>query len=116
MDIPKIVHPSFSNLLRSLLKSFGGGCHQKIGVTYETIDTSSLLTVKGETEDGEEISQRELQKDYEDYFKFIDEENYFPSNKEEQKFFDRLPIEDSIDSLKQLKNVGIYISLSLIHI
>ena len=21
---------------RSLLKSFGGGCHQKIGVTYET--------------------------------------------------------------------------------
>ena len=37
-----------------------------------------------------------------DYFKFIDEENYFPSNKEEQKFFDRLPIEDSIDLLKQL--------------
>ena len=97
---------------RSLLKSFGGGCHQKIGVTYETIDTSSLLTVKGETEDGEEISQRALQKDYEDYFQFIDEENYFPSKKEEQKFFDRLPIEDSIDSLKQLKNVGIYISRS----
>ena len=97
---------------RSLLKSFGGGCHQKIGVACETIDGSSLLTVKGETEDREEISQRALEKDYEDYFKSIDEENYFPSNKEEQKFFERLPIEDSIDSLKQLKNVGIYISRS----
>ena len=94
---------------RSVLKSFGGGCHQKIGVACETIDGSSLLTVKGETEDREEISQRALEKDYEDYFKSIDEENYFPSNKEEQKFFERLPIEDSIDSLKQLKNVGIYI-------
>ena len=58
---------------RNLLKSFGGGCHQKIGVTYETIDSSYLLTIKGETEDGEEISKRELQKDHEDYFKFIDE-------------------------------------------
>ena len=97
---------------RSLLKSFGGGCHQKIGVTYETIDSSYLLTIKGETEDGEEISKRELQKDHEDYFKYIDEENYFPLTKDEQKFFDRHPIENSIDSLKQLKNVGIYISRS----
>ena len=61
--------------------------HQKIGVTYETIDSSYLLTIKGETEDGEEISKRELQKDHEDYFKFVDEENYFPLTKDEQKFF-----------------------------
>ena len=50
---------------KKFIKIIWRGCHQKIGVTYEIIDSSYLLTIKGETEEGEEISQRELQKDYE---------------------------------------------------
>ena len=97
---------------RTLLKSYGGGCHQKIGVSHEILETTELLTVKGETEDGEELSKRSLQNNDIDYFNSISNSNYFPSNKDEQKFFERKPIVDSKKALKNLKNKGVYISRS----
>ena len=97
---------------RSLLKSYGGGCHQKIGVSHEILETTELLTVKGETEDGKELSTRSLQNNDINYFDSINNSNYFPKNKEEQKFFEREPIVDSKEALKKAKNKGIYISRS----
>ena len=97
---------------RTLLKSYGGGCHQKIGVSHEILETTELLTVKGETEDGEELSKRSLQNNDINYFSSINNSNYFPSNKEEQRFFERKPIVDSKKALKNVKNKGIYISRS----
>ena len=97
---------------RTLLKSYGGGCHQKIGVSHEILETNELLTVKGETEAGEELSKRSLQNNDINYFDSINNSNYFPSNKEEQKFFEREPIVDSKEALKNTKNKGIYISRS----
>ena len=97
---------------RTLLKSYGGGCHQKIGVSHEILETTELLTVKGETEAGEELSKRSLQNNDINYFDSINNSNYFPSNKEEQKFFEREPIVDSKEALKSAKNKGIYISRS----
>ena len=97
---------------RTLLKSYGGGCHQKIGVSHEILETTELLTVKGETEAGEELSKRSLQNNDINYFDSINNSNYFPSNKEEQKFFEREPIVDSKEALKNAKNKGIYISRS----
>ena len=68
--------------------------------------------MKGETEDGEELSKRSLQNNDINYFDSINNSNYFPSNKEEQKFFEREPIVDSEEALKNAKNKGIYISRS----
>jgi hydroxymethylbilane synthase len=43
---------------RLILKSYGGGCHQKIGASIESFEIGQVKTVKGETEDGEEIDER----------------------------------------------------------
>ena len=107
---------------RTILKSYGGGCHQKIGVSHEILETGKLLTVKGETENGEDLSERSFNNNKEDYFNSVNDSNYFPRNKGEQRFFERKPSLDSLEALKKIKNKGIYVSrsnaieLSLIHI
>jgi hydroxymethylbilane synthase len=97
---------------RTILKSYGGGCHQKIGVSHEILETGKLLTVKGETEDGEELSERSFNNNKEDYFHSLNDSNYFPRNKGEQRFFERKPSLDSLEALKKIKNKGIYVSRS----
>jgi hydroxymethylbilane synthase len=37
---------------RAILKKYGGGCHQKIGVSHQLLDVGEILNLKGETEDG----------------------------------------------------------------
>ena len=97
---------------RTILKSYGGGCHQKIGVSHEILETGKLLTVKGETEDGEELSERSFNNNKEDYFHSVNDSNYFPRNKGEKRFFERKPSLDSLEALKKIKNKGIYVSRS----
>ena len=97
---------------RTILKSYGGGCHQKIGVSHEILETGKLLTVKGETEEGEDLSERSFINTKEDYFNSLNKSNYFPRNKEEQRFFERKPILNSREDLKKIKNKGIYVSRS----
>ena len=97
---------------RTILKSYGGGCHQKIGVSHEILETGKLLTVKGETENGEDLSERSFNNNKEGYFNSVNDSNYFPINKEEQRFFERKPSLDSLEALKKIKNKGIYVSRS----
>jgi hydroxymethylbilane synthase len=97
---------------RTILKSYGGGCHQKIGVSHEILETGRLLTVRGETEKGENLSERSFNNNEEDYFNSLNDSNYFPRNKQEQRFFERKPSIDSREALKKIKNKGIYVSRS----
>ena len=97
---------------RTILKSYGGGCHQKIGVSNEILETGKLITIRGETEGGKDLSERSLNSNVENYFGTLSHTNYFPKNRGEQRFFERKPILDSIEVLKNLKNKGIYVSRS----
>ena len=97
---------------RTILKSYGGGCHQKIGVSNEILETGKLITVRGETEGGKDLSERSLNSNVENYFGTLSHTNYFPKNRGEQRFFERKPILDSIEVLKNLKNKGVYVSRS----
>ena len=98
---------------RSILKSYGGGCHQKIGVSNQSLKNGNVLTVKGETEEGREILERSFSADDDDrYFDSVNAENFFPKDREEQKFFTREPVSESNERLKSLKNQGIYVSRS----
>ena len=97
---------------RTILKSYGGGCHQKIGVSNEILETGKLITIRGETEEGKDLSERSLNSNVENYFGTLSHTNYFPKNRGEQRFFERKPILDSIEVLKNLKNKGIYVSRS----
>ena len=97
---------------RTILKSYGGGCHQKIGVSNEILETGKLITIRGETEEGKDLSERSLNSNVENYFGTLSHTNYFPKNRGEQRFFERKPILDSIEVLKNLKNKGVYVSRS----
>ncbi len=114
--ISKISFESVFNSIeaeRMILKSYGGGCHQKIGVSNEVLETGTLLTVQGETEEGEDISVRSFSSNsHKDYFDSINKENYYPINRQEQTFFERKLLADSYAELKSIKNAGIYVSRS----
>ena len=97
---------------RTILKSYGGGCHQKIGVSNEILETGKLITIRGETEEGKDLSERSLNSNVGNYFGTLNHTNYFPKNRGEQRFFERKPILDSIEVLKNLKNKGVYVSRS----
>lgn len=45
---------------RNLLKAFGGGCHLALGMSHQSFDDFEVVTVKGKTPEGVEISKREL--------------------------------------------------------
>ncbi len=97
---------------RIILKSYGGGCHQKIGVSHEILEADKLITIRGETEEGKDLSERSLNSNVGNYFGTLNHTNYFPKNRGEQRFFERKPILDSIEVLKNLKNKGVYVSRS----
>ena len=97
---------------RTILKSYGGGCHQKIGVSNEILETGKLITIRGETEEGKDLSERSLNSNVGNYFGTLNHTNYFPKNRGEQRFFERKPILDSIEVLKNLNNKGVYVSRS----
>ncbi|WP_244241551.1 hydroxymethylbilane synthase [Leptospira perdikensis] len=45
---------------RKILSQYGGGCHQKIGVSVLTRDYGKITFVRGETEDGKTLYSKEL--------------------------------------------------------
>ena len=44
-------------LERSILATYGGGCHQKIGVWVQSNSKGKMLSLRGETDDGEKLEQ-----------------------------------------------------------
>ncbi len=45
---------------RSILSSYGGGCHQKIGVWVKTLARGRVFSIRGESDNGESIKQFSL--------------------------------------------------------
>ena len=108
--------PSYNRIQeeRVLLKSYGGGCHQKIGVSIEPLSIGEIKTVKGETEEGEEINERSFRPSNEigDFFEGVNKNSFFPKAPDEQRFFKRAIVQESHEVLSDLKNTGLYISRS----
>ncbi len=48
---------------RQILRSYGGGCHQKIGVTVLTRPYGTLVSLRGQTDEGETLDRFELERD-----------------------------------------------------
>jgi len=98
---------------RKILKEYGGGCHQKIGVSHQILEMGEVLNLKGETEEGIRLNENS-------FFpkaKFTDEsfskiQSIYPEKLENSSFFDRETIEDSSRALKDINNSGIYVSRS----
>ncbi len=98
---------------RSILKKYGGGCHQKIGVSHQTLKMGSVLNLKGETEDGKRLNEHTFTPKP----KFMDNskekiKNIYPKKSENSAFFDRESIEGSSKFIEDIKYAGIYVSRS----
>lgn len=90
---------------RALLKSFGGGCHQKIGVLVLKLQDQFLVSLSGQTESGVTLKYRKLVKTFD--LKAIQNQaqksnsglkqsNVFTS-KELGRFTERIPLAVTVD-------------------
>lgn len=95
---------------REILKKYGGGCHQKIGVSVVNSNKGEILSLKGLTEEGKKISELSFEPIplYRNNLKEV--KSFFPSNTSSSKIFDRVSISGAQQKVSKIKNAGIYIS------
>ena len=96
---------------RKKLKKYGGGCHQKIGVSIENHPLGKITTEKGLTPDDELIDKRffsPFKKELSRLKNPIDD--YYPKSKKDFKLFFRTKIDEGIIEIEAIKNSGLYIS------
>ena len=111
--VSKINHSETNSAVkreREILQNYGGGCHQKIGVSIENKNFGKILTLKGQTEEGLVLKRREIENNEISPWKNIEIENFFPSNLTNYNLFDRKIIDKNINKINKLKNTNIYIS------
>jgi hydroxymethylbilane synthase len=82
---------------RRILKSYGGGCHQKIGVAIIQKTFGRLTSIRGETDQGEVLNSWKLSKDI--AWKFGSDE-VWPKPEDDKNFFSRVPRNVSENAVK----------------
>ena len=97
---------------RNILSSYGGGCHQKIGVSYEKRDFGDVLTLKGITDDNISLNQRKIERKEESNNSWynIDLNKIYPSDLKNYNFFSRNNLKDHIEDISSLRNKNILAS------
>ena len=97
---------------RNILSSYGGGCHQKIGVSYEKRDFGDVLTLKGITDDNISLNQRKIERKEESNNSWynIDLNKIYPSDLRNYNFFSRNNLKDHIEDISFLRNKNILAS------
>lgn len=99
------------NFERESLKKYGGGCHQKIGISVENINLGKVITKKGLTPDGDEINHRYFlphKKNLNTLTAPVN--NFYPKTKKNFNLFDREPLKEGVSNLNKIRNSGLYIS------
>ena len=94
---------------KSKLNIYGGGCHQKIGVSNWMVDDIELESIKGKTEKGELLDSYKIIRPKEERDFYTNRSNAFPSNDNEKKLFSRKHIDNS-KMIKEIRDSIVYIS------
>jgi len=94
---------------RDILEKFGGGCHQKIGVSNEKTSFGDILTIRGITDDNIILDTRKINRKNkkETLWKSVNPSNIFPLNLETYNIFTRNEIDKNIEEVSHLKNYNI---------
>ena len=96
---------------RKKLKKYGGGCHQKIGVSIENHPLGKITTEKGLTPENELIDKRFFSPFKKELSRFKNPiEDFYPKSKKDFKLFSRSKIDEGIKEMEAIKNSGLYIS------
>lgn len=89
---------------RATLSSYGGGCHQKIGVTFLSRSFGQVRFVRGETDAGQVICRREIVMESHNARKThskVPAHLTFPQDMSEAKFYTREPLPVDLVVLKE---------------
>ena len=97
-------------LEREELRKYGGGCHQKIGVSFQNTFFGKIKSSKGETDNGSSFEERAIYKKDNFVSKATSINDIFPKKLSEYNFFKRKVIENSKKKLSLLRNKCIWIS------
>ena len=98
------------NSERKILKSYGGGCHQKIGVSFISHKHGTVVSKRGEDENGKHFESWYLYNNkYNQNFCHNVKELY-PDNLNNYKIFERKTLNESKNIITSLKNKCIFIS------
>lgn len=98
-------------LERGELQKYGGGCHQKIGVSFQSTHFGKIKSSKGETDKGIPFQERIIYKNSNDISsQQISLNEIFPENLSDHSFFKRNVIESCKKELTALRNKCIWIS------
>ena len=100
------------NQEREILKAYGGGCHQKIGVSYFFTHFGLMKAKKGETDDG--VNFYEWEKDISslNLDKKANEDQIYPPSLKGHKLFKREYILDSVKKIKEISQHCFWVSRS----
>ena len=95
---------------RKILKEYGGGCHQKIGVSFISHKHGTVVSKRGEDENGKHFESWDLKNNKDNENFSVNVKELYPENLDNYKIFDRKPIYDSKKIISNLKNKCIFIS------
>ena len=99
------------SLEREELKKYGGGCHQKIGVSYQNSHFGKVKFSRGEKEDGSSFYEKTIyENNNSSNVKPTSISDIFPEKLSDYNFFNRKVIESSVEELSKTKNKCIWIS------
>ena len=98
-------------LERKELEKYGGGCHQKIGVSYKNTHFGKVKFSKGEKEDGTSFYEKTIYENNNPInVKPTSITEIFPEHLSDYNFFNRKVIESSVKELSQTKDKCIWVS------
>ena len=95
---------------RKILKEYGGGCHQKIGVSYINHSHGTVVSKRGEDEYGNHFEDWFLKDNKKNEVVLNSEKEIYPEKLNNYKIFERKQIIESSNIICNLKNKCIFIS------
>ena len=98
------------NQERKILKKYGGGCHQKIGVSFFPTFFGLMKSEKGESDQGKEFYSWQQNDTQIKIKEKITEDMIYPSSLKDYQIFKRKQIDQSILKVNNIKNHCIWIS------
>ena len=100
------------NRERKILMNYGGGCHQKIGVSYFVTHFGLMKAKKGETDDGIKFYEWEKDNISTNFDKNINENQIYPSSLKNHNLFKREYILEGTKRIKEVSHHCFWISRS----
>ena len=106
------VSKDYSNVIeeRSILKNYGGGCHQKIGVSYISHKLGLVVSKRGEDENGNHFESWDFIDPKDISFSSNTTDEIYPENLKNYKIFSRKQLNENVDDINNLQNKCIYVS------